>query len=89
MSTEKRLSDETKKWKERLEEELPKTTAATPKGEEFLANIRAYLSDSGHFEEKNDRVRAFEAIVWSWAWLEIGRDLKLLKANSKNKAVKT
>ena len=44
----------------------------------MLANINAYVKDSAHFAEQGDLVRSFEAIVWAWAWLEIGTDLKFL-----------
>jgi len=38
---------------------------------EALKNIDAYLSDSKYFLEKNDLIRAFEAVIWAWAWMEI------------------
>lgn len=47
-------------------------------GERFLSNIRAYLSDSCHFAEKGDLIRAFEAVVWAWAWIEIGLEVGIL-----------
>jgi len=44
----------------------------------MIKNIDAYISDTQHFM-KNDMVRAFEAIVWAWAWMEILEDLKIIK----------
>jgi len=47
-------------------------------GERYLANIAAYLSDSRYFLGKGDLIRAFEAVVWAWAWIEIGEDAGFL-----------
>ncbi len=44
----------------------------------FLENISAYLSDSKYFLEMGDLIRAFEAVVWAWAWMEIGLEMGLL-----------
>lgn len=73
MSLEKDLREETKKWLGKLE--LLKIHPKDKKGEEFLSNINAYISDSKYFLEKEDLIRAFEAVVWAWAWYEIGRDM--------------
>ncbi|MCK5234032.1 MAG: DUF357 domain-containing protein, partial [Candidatus Aenigmarchaeota archaeon] len=35
--------------------------------------------DTNHFLEKKDYVRAFEAVVWAWAWLEIGKEVGAIK----------
>ncbi len=45
----------------------------------FLDNIKAYISDSRYFMEKGDFVRAFECVIWAWAWLEIGLDVGKLR----------
>ncbi|NOQ38217.1 DUF357 domain-containing protein, partial [archaeon] len=45
-------------------------------------NIKAYISDTQHFIDKGDLVRAFEAVVWAWAWLEIGKDVGVLEDKS-------
>ncbi len=76
MDTEKTLIHETKKWLKKLES--LKIEPSTKKGEQYLVNIDAYISDSRHFLEKKDYVRAFEAVVWAWAWCEIGKDIKIL-----------
>jgi hypothetical protein len=73
--TADRLRSETDRWRRRLDEALPEATPATAQGRRMLENIRAYRSDCDHFEEAGDLVRAFEAIVWAWAWLEIGADM--------------
>ncbi|VVB60238.1 Uncharacterised protein [uncultured archaeon] len=58
---------------------LPTAPLAVGKGEEFIKNIAAYIDDSMHFTQKKDHVRAFEAIIWAWAWIEIGKDIGVLK----------
>jgi hypothetical protein len=48
--------------------------------ERFLENISAYISDSHYFLDKGDLIRAFESVVWAWAWMEIGLEMeKLIK----------
>ncbi len=69
-----RLRDETSKWKERLDEKLEEVEVQGSEGREMIDNARAYLEDSRHFEEEGDMVRAFEAVVWGWAWLEIAEE---------------
>lgn len=77
--TESRLLAEIRKWTGKMELELRDVETAGAKGNEFLANIKAYVKDSGHFLGKKDLVRSFEAIIWAWAWLEIGRELGFLQ----------
>ena len=75
MDTEAQLKAEIKKWSARLEESLAGARPLGEKGVEMMTNIRAYQSDSLHFLQKGDPVRAFEALVWAWAYLQIGKDL--------------
>jgi hypothetical protein len=77
--TDTKLRLEIKKWTVKIAKELKGTEAAGEKGHEFLTNIKAYVSDSGHFLSEGDMVRSFEAIIWAWSWLEIGKDLGLLR----------
>lgn len=79
MSTEEQLIFETGKWLARAEAEFKKVEPCGKKGGEFARNISAYLKDTRHFEAKKDFVRAFEAVVWAWAWIEIGKDVGVLK----------
>ncbi len=73
------LKEETEKWLRRLKEKLSEV-----KGDKgFLENIRAYTSDSEFFLAKSDFIRAFECVIWAWAWLEIGLELgKLYETGS-------
>jgi hypothetical protein len=45
---------------------------------DFLKNINAYIKDCKYFLGRGDLIRAFEAVIWAWAWLEIGKELKVL-----------
>jgi hypothetical protein len=77
--TEERLAAEIDKWGQRIAKELENIETYGTKGAEILVNIKAYVSDSVHFRDRGDLVRSFEAIVWAWAWFEIGVDLGFLK----------
>ena len=78
MSLEEDLGSETEKWLLRAEEAMKRVSAREEEGERYLANIAAYLSDSRHFLGKGDLIRAFEAVIWAWAWIEIGEDVGFL-----------
>ncbi len=75
MSVEEELEKETLKWLERIEERVKVIDG----DKSFIENINAYVSDSRYFLKKKDLVRAFECVVWAWAWLEIGIEVGKLK----------
>ena len=69
MNIEEHLKFETEKWLGKLEN-------LDIRGDgEFTENIKAYISDARYFMENGDMVRAFEAVIWAWAWYEIGEKL--------------
>ena len=74
---EDELKSETLKWLERIEKEVAKIVESNKNG--FLENIDAYIKDTYYFLNKNDLIRAFECVIWAWAWLEIGLKIGLLK----------
>ncbi len=76
---EDELREETLKWLERIRERVKFVKALDKRGEDFLRNIEAYISDSEYFLRRGDLIRAFECVVWAWAWLEIGVDIGILK----------
>jgi len=76
---EKKLKQETEKWLEKIKEEIKNVELLDVDKENFLNNINAYIQDCEHFLNKNMLVEAFEAVVWAWAWLEILKELKILK----------
>ncbi len=78
MSLEEDLKEETEKWLQRAEGDLDEIILQTAGGQRFLTNIAAYISDSRYFLERGDLIRAFEAVIWAWAWIEIGLDMGAL-----------
>lgn len=75
---EEELQAEIDTWGTRLAQALKDARALGRDGERFLDNIRAYEKDAEHFRRGGDLVRAFESVVWAWAWLEIGQERGLL-----------
>lgn len=76
---EEDLEHETTKWLERLQTEKNAVKVLNSRGREFMNNIEAYISDTGYFLGKGDLIRAFECVVWAWAWLEIGLEIELFQ----------
>jgi uncharacterized protein len=74
-SLEEDLRKETLKWLEKAEVLYFQVSG----DEHFLENVSAYIRDSRYFLEKKDLIRAFEAVIWAWAWMEIGLEKDLLK----------
>ncbi|MCX6821238.1 MAG: DUF357 domain-containing protein [Candidatus Aenigmarchaeota archaeon] len=71
--------EEIEKWLVKIKKELKTVKTNDKKGQEFLDNINAYVNDCEHFLKKGEYVLSFESIVWAWSYLEISKDLKLLK----------
>ena len=63
------------KWQKKAQDLYAKVSG----DEEFLENVSAYIRDSQYFLEKGDLIRAFEAVIWAWAWMEIGLEKRLLQ----------
>lgn len=76
MEAKEELKKETEKWLSKIEK--LNFVAKNEKGKEYKTNIEAYIKDSKHFIEQGDLVRAFEAVIWAWAFLEISEELKFL-----------
>ena len=74
-SLEEDLQMETLKWLEKAEALYCQVSG----DEHFQENVSAYIRDSRYFLEKKDLIRAFEAVIWAWAWMEIGLEKDLLK----------
>jgi len=78
MNLSEELKKETEKWLKKIENlEL---VAKSEKGKEFRRNIEAYISDTKYFLDKGELIKAFEAIIWAWAFLEISKELNLLES---------
>ena len=71
------LKKEIDKWLPKVKKEFQKIK--TTSDQSFLKNIGAYIEDTSYFLEKKDLIRAFEAVIWAWAWLEIGKRKKIIK----------
>ncbi len=78
MDVKEHLISETKKWLEKIKAERENITLADSQRPEFLDNIDAYISDSEFFLEHEEYIEAFEAVIWSWSMLEIGKDLGII-----------
>ncbi|HPS91426.1 MAG TPA: DUF357 domain-containing protein [Methanothrix sp.] len=76
------LRAETVKWQEKARDLFGNVSG----DEGFLDNVSAYIRDCQFFLEKSDLIRAFEAIIWAWAWMEIGLDKGLLRKETEAKA---
>jgi hypothetical protein len=74
-----KLRKETLKMLEKIKPLIDKIEIIDNRGEEMLTNMKAYMSDSRHFLNQKDFVKAFESIVWSWAILEICEELEIFK----------
>jgi len=82
MDLEKELKRETEKWLGKIREEMRGAEVLDKEREGLLENIRAYVKDCNYFLGKNDLIRAFESVVWAWSWLQILKELKLLKVRN-------
>lgn len=79
MGLENDLRNEIEKWARKIDEETRDIRPLKEGGEEYIRNIEAYIKDSGHFMEKGDLVRSFEAIIWAWAWIEILKEIGIIQ----------
>ncbi len=68
---EEELRKEIDNWLPKAEKEVAKIKKVND--EEYLVNIKAYVKDTKYFLDKGDLVKSFEAVVWAWSWLEIGK----------------
>jgi hypothetical protein len=74
-----KLKEETLKMLKKIEPMVSKIEIVDDRGEGMMENMKAYISDSKHFLNKKDFIRAFESAVWSWAILEICEELGIIK----------
>jgi hypothetical protein len=70
------------KYRKTTEKALAIAKANISKGnekeaKEIISMVEAYLSDSKHFEKKNDLINSFGAIYYSHGWLDCGARLKI------------
>ncbi len=83
--TQETLKKETEKWLAKLEKERPLVNVASEDkalqkaAKAVLKNMDAYVKDARHFLDKQDFVRAFEAVIYAWGILETCEHLGLVK----------
>ncbi len=75
---EQKLRDETKKWLFKLEG--LKFKPISKDGEDIMRNIDAYIKDAKYFLDNNMLIEAFEAVIWAWAWFEIGTRMNIISS---------
>jgi len=71
--------EEITKWLDKLEPMLENVEVVNQRGESFLQNAKAYVSDSRHFLEQGNLVKSFEAMIWASFLSEIRIDFLKLK----------
>ena len=81
---EDQLRLETDKWLERAKDERKEIRLADETRKDFLRNIDAYISDCEHFLKENKLILAFEAIIWAWSWISIGKELGIFKTDRRS-----
>jgi len=64
--TEEKLQEETEKWLRKLEDRLEDRESSV----EQMENVEAYQSDTHHFLEEEDFIRAWESVIYAWGILE-------------------
>lgn len=77
--TEEKLMKETEKWLCRIEAEIKNITPKSRESKKHFENMSAYISDSRHFLQKKDFIRAFECVVWAWSIYELCAELGIFK----------
>jgi hypothetical protein len=88
--TQENLKKETEKWLSRLQKERPlvkvavKDKALEKNAKDALRNMDAYIKDTSHFLEKQDFVRAFEAVIWAWGILETLEQAGLVRRETES-----
>ncbi len=51
---------------------------------EILTMAESYMSDSKHFESKNDLINAFGAIYYAHGWLDCGARLRIFDVSDSS-----
>ena len=64
--TQEKLKEETEKWLNKLEDRLEDRDSSVKQ----MENVEAYRSDTYHFLEEEDFIRAWESVIYAWGILE-------------------
>ena len=76
---EKELKRQAEKMLEEIKEKRKHATIIDIDRSDLIKNIDAYISDTSHFLEKKDFIRAFEAVVYAWGILETLEHAKIIQ----------
>ena len=76
-STDEELKNQTLKWLKKAEEKLSRVEKKDD-AEYIVKNAQCYIKDANYFLGQKDFVRSFEAVIWAWAFLEIGQNCGLV-----------
>ncbi len=79
MDLESELRKETEKWLGKIREEIREIEVLDKERDGMIENIRAYVKDCEYFLKGNDLIRAFESVIWAWSWIEILKELKIIR----------
>lgn len=74
---------------QRMEEAIKDVTIVDNKGLEIYNLSLSYLTDAKHFFKKQDFIRAFEAVVIAWAYIDAGLHFEVFKIPEKHKKLFT
>ena len=87
------LRDELKKISEReikrMEEVLKDTVVKENRALEIYNLALSYHTDAKHFFEKGDFIRAFEAVVISWTYIDAGLHMDVFEVPEKHRKLFT
>lgn len=64
--TQEKLKQETEKWLTKLESRIEDRDSNV----EQMENVEAYRSDTHHFLNEGDFIRAWESVIYAWGILE-------------------
>ncbi|MBI3190258.1 DUF357 domain-containing protein [archaeon] len=70
METERELLRQTEKMLKDIKTKRKDMRLVDESKKNLVKNLDAYISDTQHFIDKKDFIRAYEAIVYAWGILE-------------------
>ena len=82
-TTDIELKTQTLKWLKKAQEKISRIEKNNDKSNYIVQNARCYIKDTDYFLKQKDYLRSFEAVIWAWAFLEIGQNCKQLSFSKK------
>ena len=84
IDTEAEIILQTKKWLEKAKEEMQNAVIKDESKADALRNAKNYIKDCSSFIEKNDWVRAFEAVIYAYGILDTLKRLGIIEIEEKS-----